>query len=62
MRTNAAFELARMMIKQAKMLKSSGFYAEARGLARRALAVKDFAHLYHADLQPQPVRITNRRR
>lgn len=61
MRTNAAFDLARMMIKQAKMLKSSGLYAEARALARRALAIKDFAHLYQAQLQPQPVRITHRR-
>lgn len=59
-RTNKALELAHMMIKQAKMLKSAGLLAEARGLARRALAFKSMGHNYDR-MQYQPVRISSRR-
>lgn len=59
-RTNKALELAHMMIKQAKMLKSAGLVAEARGLARRALAFKSMGHNYN-NMQYQPVRISTRR-
>lgn len=61
-RTNKAMDLAAMMIKQAKMLKSAGLIAEARGLARRALAFKDMGHTYaRLQAKPVPVRITHRR-
>ncbi|MCB1426057.1 MAG: hypothetical protein R3D65_08660 [Zhengella sp.] len=49
-------ELATMMIKQAKLLKHSGLVAEARELARRALALRSYDRL-----AMQPVRIRVRR-
>jgi hypothetical protein len=61
-RTNKAFDLARMMIKQAKMLKSAGLVGEARGLAKRALTIKDFGHRWEQQrLQPAPLRISRHR-
>ncbi|MEM0899137.1 MAG: hypothetical protein AAGI92_04210 [Pseudomonadota bacterium] len=43
-RTNKALDLARMMIKQARVLKEAGLFPESRGLARRALAMKSLGH------------------
>ena len=60
-RPHTALDLARMMIKQAKLLKGAGLIAEAKGLARRAIEINMIGH--HARrMQAQPVRITNRRR
>lgn len=49
------FDLARAMIKQAKMLRDAGMIADARALARRAMAA-DTAAWQAAQLQPIPVR------
>lgn len=59
-RSNKAMDMAHMMIKQAKMLKSVGLFAEARALARRALAMKGAGHAFEqlrVQMQPVPVRI-----
>ena len=48
-------ELARMMIKQAKLLKAQGLLSEAREIARGALEIRQ------AQLQPIPVRARRRR-
>lgn len=59
-RTNKALELARMMIKQAKMLKGAGFATEARTLARRAIEINTMGH--HAlRVQAEPVRVSRPR-
>ena len=58
-RTNTALDLARMMIRQARMLKKAGLAAEARALARRAL---DWHAMGHMAARPVPVRIHDRRR
>ncbi|WP_306119369.1 MULTISPECIES: hypothetical protein [unclassified Roseitalea] len=50
-RTNKALDLARMMIKQAKLLKNAGLIAEARELARRAIAINGLGH-HAARLEP----------
>lgn len=55
-RTGRLGELATMMMKQAKLLKDSGLVAEARELARRALALRSYDRL-----SMQPVRIRVRR-
>ncbi|MDZ7824376.1 MAG: hypothetical protein U5K75_10310 [Ahrensia sp.] len=60
-RTNKALELARMMIKQAKLLKSAGMAIEARAMARRAWDMNVMAHGTES-LVPIPVRVTARRR
>lgn len=49
-------DLAIMMIKQARLLKQGGLLAEARELARRALALRAYDRL-----APQPVRVRVRR-
>lgn len=51
-------DLARTMIKQAKLLKSEGLIAEARGMARRAIELNQIGH---ASMRMQPVRITQHR-
>ena len=56
-RPNTALELARMMIKQAKMLKKAGLIDEARELARRAT---DWHAFGHTAARPVPVRIGRR--
>lgn len=56
-----ALDLARMMIKQAKILRGAGFLADARELARRAVEINAVGHRTIA-LQPEPVRITVSRR
>ena len=58
-RSNTALDLARMMIKQAKLLKDAGLVTEARDLAKRAVAINSYGHHAYA---PQPVRIDGRRR
>lgn len=60
-RSNLLLDLARVMIKQAKLLKAQGLLSEARAMARRAI---EFDHAGHAAarLQPVPVRIKSRRR
>lgn len=61
-RTNKVIEMARMMIKQAKLLKQSGLVREARVLARRAVALNNFGHLISSGRQqPVPVRISDHR-
>lgn len=52
-------DLARAMIKQAKMLRDAGMTADARELARRAMAM-DTAAWQQARLQPIPVTIARR--
>ncbi|MEL6819968.1 MAG: hypothetical protein AAFP80_15080 [Pseudomonadota bacterium] len=56
-RTNKAMDLARMMIKQAKLLKEAGLTSEARRLARRAIEMNTMAHSSKRALQPIPVRV-----
>ncbi len=58
-RSNTAFDLAAMMIKQAKMLKKAGLVSEARALARRAL---DWHAFGQVDLRPVPVKVRSNRR
>ncbi|MEO0543186.1 MAG: hypothetical protein AAFY99_05145 [Pseudomonadota bacterium] len=58
-RTNKAMDLARMMIKQAKLLKAAGLTSEARRLAQRAIEMNTMGHSSERALQPIPVR-TNR--
>lgn len=53
------FDLARAMIKQAKMLRDAGMIADARALARRAIAA-DAAAWQAARLQPIPIRVGRR--
>ena len=55
-RTNKAMDLARMMIKQAKLLKEAGLTSEARRLARRSIEMNSMGHSA-ARLQPIPVRV-----
>ena len=55
------FDLARMMIKQAKMLRDVGLVREARDLARHAMAV-DEAGWNSRALQTVPVRRSPARR
>lgn len=56
-RTNGLLELARMMVKQAIMLKRSGAGRDAVALARRAIKLNA---LGHAQLKMQPVRVKTR--
>lgn len=60
-RTSMAIDLARMMIKQAKMLKNAGLIADAKNLARRAIDMNSLGHSAMR-MQAQPVRINDRRR
>ena len=59
-RSTLLLDLARIMIKQAKLLKSQGLFAEARAIARRAVELN---HVGHASqrLQPIPIRTSRRR-
>lgn len=59
-RPTLLLDLARLMIKQAKLLKAQGLMAEARAIARRAIELN---HVGHASerLQPVPVRVKRRR-
>ncbi len=57
-RSNTLLELARKMIKQAKMLRDAGLAQEARDLARRAMMLDSCGW---AARTPQPVRIPVRR-
>ncbi len=43
-KTDTVLDLARMMIKQAKLLKNAGLMVEARQLARRAIALNTLGH------------------
>lgn len=54
-RMNKALDLARMMIKQAKLLKKAGLVSEARALAVRAIELNALGHSARR-LQPIPVR------
>ncbi|MEO1703594.1 MAG: hypothetical protein AAFR71_16230 [Pseudomonadota bacterium] len=56
-RTNKAMDLARMMIKQAKLLKKAGLTSEARRLAERAIDMNAMAHTSERAMQLVPVRI-----
>lgn len=58
-RTNLLLDLARIMIKQAKLLKASGLMTEARSIARRAI---EFNHAGHASMRLQPIPVRVRRR
>ena len=58
-RPNLLLDLARVMIKQAKLLKAQGFMAEARSLARRAIELDQIGH---ASLRLQPIPVKARRR
>ena len=60
-RSNTALDLARMMIKQAKMLKGVGLVAEAKALARRAIEINAIGH-QAMQVQAAPVRIGGPRR
>lgn len=53
-RSNRFRELARMMLQQARLLKSAGLSGEARQLARRAIAFKDYGQTATV---LQPVRV-----
>ncbi len=53
-RSNGLLNLARMMVKQAKMLKRSGLLREARDVARRAIEINA---LGHRELRARPVKI-----
>ena len=53
-RPTLLLDLARLMIKQAKYLKSLGLVAEAKGIARRAIELN---HVGHAAMRMQPARI-----
>ena len=53
-RSNGLLDLARMMVKQAIMLKRSGLVREARDVARRAIEINA---LGHRQMQPKPVKI-----
>jgi hypothetical protein len=57
-RPTLLLDLARIMIKQAKLLKAQGLLAEARGIARRAIELN---HIGHASLRTQPVRVSGNR-
>ncbi len=56
-RTNGLLDLARMMVKQAIMLKHTGLKRDALALARRAIKINT---LGHAQLKMQPVRVRAR--
>ena len=58
-RSSMILDLARVMIKQAKMLKAQGLFAEARAIARRAIELNHVGHATER-LQPVPVRIRRR--
>ena len=60
-RPNTAIDLARMMIKQAKLLKGAGLVAEARDLAKRAMEMNTLGHAA-LKLEVIPVRVDGRRR
>ena len=53
-RSNLLLDLARLMIKQARLLKSQGLFAEARSMARRAIELNRVGHA-SMRLQPVPV-------
>lgn len=53
-------DLARMMIKQAKILREAGLVKEAADLARKAMAI-DTAGWQARSLQPVPIRVAVRR-
>ena len=57
--TDTVLDLARMMIKQAKLLKNAGLMVEARELARRAMALNALGR--NAE-ELVPVRTGQRRR
>lgn len=57
-RSNKLLELARMMMKQARILRDAGLPSEAEALARRALSLKADGW---AQRVPVPVRINGRR-
>lgn len=58
-RSSLILDLARVMIKQAKMLKAQGLFAEARAIASRAIELNQVGHASQR-LQPVPVRIKRR--
>jgi hypothetical protein len=53
-RSNGLLELARMMVKQAIMLRRTGLKRDAIALARRAIEINT---LGHAQLKPKPVKL-----
>ena len=57
-RPHFLLDLARIMIKQAKLLKSQGLFSEARGMARRAIEINQIGH---ASMRVRPVRVTPQR-
>ena len=58
-RPTLLLDLARLMIKQAKLLKAQGLFAEARSMARRAI---ELTHVGHASARLEPVPVRARRR
>jgi hypothetical protein len=56
-RKTLILDLARMMVKQARMLKNAGLVREARDLARRAIELNSFGHM---QMKLQPVRVNRR--
>ncbi|QKV17687.1 hypothetical protein [Oricola thermophila] len=58
-RSNLLLDLARMMIKQARLLKAQGLLAEARAMARRAI---ELDHAGHAAARLQPIPVKSRHR
>ena len=57
-RSNTIRDLARMMIKQARLLKSAGLINEAKALARRAIALN---HAGHTTDRMQPIAVRSKR-
>ncbi len=53
-RSNGLLELARMMVKQAIMLKRTGLKRDAIALARRAIEINT---LGHAQMKLKPIRV-----
>lgn len=54
-RSNTLLDMARMMVKQARMLKSAGLVREARQLARRAIEMNTLGHAQMRQLRPARV-------
>ncbi|MCI5077257.1 hypothetical protein [Oricola sp.] len=59
-RPTLLLDLARIMIKQAKLLKAQGLFSEARSIALRAIELNQVGHA-STRLQPVPVRARRRR-
>lgn len=59
-RTYFLLDLARIMIRQARLLKAEGLVADAREMAKRAIEINHMGHA--AQLQPVRIRADRARR